>query len=229
MERYGKMRWCDDLDPARWLEQSLAGRGGDGSVAAMTVPGFPAYARILHPAWCRTPEGAWLSRTWSEIAAVSGVAMWPTASFDAIADSNGTTGSGYPYLWTYRPFGGGPPVEVAHHLVAILARHTETTDNCWFGLWEGHESIRDQTSDQAPCFGLPGRRYLLLRGALASVLSAEPLPALPDRWWPEDRAWCLGGDADLDSTCIGGSRQLIADLVDSGDVEAYAVGATDRL
>lgn len=229
MERYGKMRRCDDIAAARWLEELHAATTDCGCVAGRCAPGYPAYARVLHPAWHRAPDGVWGPRTWAQLAAASGAAMHPRTSFEAVTTFNGTAEFGRPYLWTHGPDVGGPPPDVAQHLIAILARHTTTTDSCWFGLWEGHEAIADHLADQVPRFALPNRRYLLLRGALDAVLSAEPLPARPERWWPDDHAWCLGGDVDIDCTYIAGSRQLIVDLASSPAVEAYAVRATDLI
>lgn len=35
----------------------------------------------------------------------------------------------------------------------------------------------------------------------------------PSAWWPADRAWATSNDTDLDSTLVGGSRALVADLL----------------
>ncbi len=228
MERYGKMRRCDDVAAARWLEFEHAGVSDGGCVAAWCVPGYSGYARVLHPAWYSGPDGVWEQRTWARIAESTGIAMHPAVSFEEIATVDGVVDAGRAQLWTQRPAFGGPPPEVVPPLISILARHTGTADTCWFGLWDGHEGIADQIADQVPRFVLPTRRYLLLRGPLDAVLSAEPLPARPDRWWPDDRAWALGGDVELDCTYIAGTRALIADLVGSSEVEAYPVRATDR-
>lgn len=228
MERYGKMRGCDDLEPARWLElRHEAAMRGD-AIAARCAPGYPAYARILHPAWRRGLDGVWSPRSWSQIATANGVPMHALISFEAVTTVAGVRRFGPPDLWTHGPAGGGPPAEVAQPLLAILARHTRSPETCWFGLWEGHESISDQIPDRVPRFVLPPRRYILLRGALGAVLSAEPLPTLPDRWWPDDRAWCLGGDVDAECTYLAGSAELIADVLAARDLEAYAVRPAGR-
>jgi hypothetical protein len=227
VERYGKMRRCDDLQPARWLELLHGAEVLESTVVATCAPGYAAYARVLHPAWHRGPGAGWSPRTWSQIATANGIPMHAMVSFETVTTVEGVRRFGQPDLWTHRPANGGPPAEVAQALLGVLARHTRSAETCWFGLWEGHESVSDQISDLLPRFVLPPRRYLLLRGALDAVLSAEPLPTMPDRWWPEDHAWCLGGDVDAECTYVAGSAELIADLLAAGDLEAYPVQATD--
>lgn len=71
---------------------------------------------------------------------------------------------------------------------------------------------------------------MLLSGTLADVVSPVALDEfaeLPDLWWPEDRAWCVGGDVDLASTYVGGSPELIAELLAAPGLEAYPVGPRD--
>jgi hypothetical protein len=46
---------------------------------------------------------------------------------------------------------------------------------------------------------------------------------LPDLWWPEDRAWCVGGDTDLKSTYVGGSEACIASLLAVPGLEVHPV------
>ncbi|MBS2937468.1 hypothetical protein KDN32_06910 [Nocardioides sp. J2M5] len=42
----------------------------------------------------------------------------------------------------------------------------------------------------------------------------------PSAWWPADRAWATSNDTDLDSTLVGGSRALVADLLGDDRLEA---------
>lgn len=41
----------------------------------------------------------------------------------------------------------------------------------------------------------------------------------PSAWWPDDRAWAISSDTDLDSTLVGGSNGLIDDLLASDVLE----------
>ncbi|MFJ9637701.1 hypothetical protein [Streptomyces sp. NPDC101178] len=124
---------------------------------------------------------------------------------------------------------GPTPPDVAQALIPVLARHTATADTCWFGLWQGYGRW---DFDRFPTFLTPGREEVLLSGPLADVVSPVELDEfaeLPDLWWPEDRAWCVGGDVDLVSTYVGGSPELISALLATPGIEAHAVGPRDRV
>ncbi|WP_433406081.1 hypothetical protein [Streptomyces sp. CA-146814] len=124
---------------------------------------------------------------------------------------------------------GPTPPDVAEALIPVLARHTATADTCWFGLWQGYGRW---DFDRFPAFLTPGREEVLLSGPLADVVSPVELDEfaeLPDLWWPEDRAWCVGGDVDLVSTYVGGSPELISALLAAPGIEAHAVGPRDRV
>ncbi|MET9059450.1 hypothetical protein ABZX99_16685 [Streptomyces antibioticus] len=127
------------------------------------------------------------------------------------------------------PAEGPTPVGVARHLLPVLARHTRTAERCWFGLWAGYGR---RSFDGVPCFETPHRERVLLSGPLDDVLSpVEPdaFAELPDLWWPQDRAWCVGGDVDLVSTYIGGSPELIAELLASPLLETVPVSPGDSV
>jgi hypothetical protein len=118
---------------AEWLEARLR-RFGTG-VASVLPDGFPAYTRILHPA--RGINGEQIR--WAEIAAKSGGAMHRLVQFHAInrsAVSNSDMAVG-------PPEGGNLPSNLVKHLCAALAKHTSTSDACWFCLWEGHGWLHD--------------------------------------------------------------------------------------
>jgi len=80
---------------------------------------------------------------------------------------------------------------------------------------------------------LPGRDHVLFRGALAELAD----PAWPERvpwtdrdapqWtaspsivWPDDRAWVLVTEVDVDSTIVGGSAELVDALLNDPRIEA---------
>lgn len=77
--------------------------------------------------------------------------------------------------------------------------------------------------DVAGRFSIPDREYFLYEGAVTEVTTdwdgtgGGQLPAI---WWPEDRAWCVAGDTDLDSTYVGGTRSCIASLMTLPEIEA---------
>lgn len=226
-EWYGRLRaQADDLSPADWLTAHGPGQGAFGTVAAIAAPGFAAYARILHPA--RLDERP---VRWSTVAAAHGTRLTPvTRWYEVIgADQEYVDRSdhGLPGVWDEHPDEGPTPPDVARALLPVLARHTATADRCWFGLWSGYGRW---DWDRFPAFEAPGRDEVLLAGRLADAVSpadAEEFAELCDLWWPQDRAWCLGGDVDLVSTYVGGSPALIADLLTTADLEAHPVHPED--
>jgi hypothetical protein len=136
-----------------------------------------------------------------------------------------------------------PHVELAY----VLRQHTSTPGRCWFCLWEGYGyltgSVVVLTSWRleagAPLPGppvkripppklqksrvrLPYRDYLLFSGA---VEQGDGWQDGPNVWWPDDRAWCVASEIDLDYTLVGGSVELCVELVRDG---AAAVSPEDR-
>jgi hypothetical protein len=79
----------------------------------------------------------------------------------------------------------------------------------------------------APELVLPGRTYYLFTGDLDHAIGVDEPSGYdghwrPALWWPEDRAWFLGSDTDLCTTCVAGSKALVAELVAS-ELEAFEV------
>lgn len=84
---------------------------------------------------------------------------------------------------------------------------------------------------QHPTFQLPGRGYYLAKGpvtaALESVYGMRSDYRSASLWWPEDRAWCVATEIDLDSTYVGGSKECIAGVLSSPDLEALPAKPSD--
>jgi hypothetical protein len=98
-----------------------------------------------------------------------------------------------------------------------------------------------------PRVSLPGRRYLLFEGPLAAATEMgwrtgeligevdpdadvdpdEFSPQSPSLFWPDDHAWCVATEIDLDSTYIGGSDALVQDLLADSRIEAWRAGLDD--
>ncbi|MFF5468594.1 hypothetical protein [Streptomyces achromogenes] len=226
-EWYGRLRACTaDLSPADWLTGHGPGQGAFGTVAGVSAPGFAAYARILHPA--RLGERP---VRWSAVAAAHGTRVTPVSRWHEVIGADhhclNRPDPGLPGVWDEHPAEGPTPPEVAEALLPVLARHTGTPERCWFGLWHGYGRW---DWDRFPTFGTPGREEVLLAGRLADAVSPVTLDEfaeLPDLWWPQDRAWVLGGDVDLVSTYVGGSAELIAELLAAADLEAHPVSPDD--
>ncbi|MFE2044770.1 hypothetical protein ACFXAZ_28390, partial [Streptomyces sp. NPDC059477] len=208
--------------PARRFFQHAGGHGDFGTVAGVATPGFPAYARLLHPAALGERPVRWAAVAAAYGREVSAATRWHELigkDRDYLNDAD----PGLPGVWDEHPAEGPTPIELAATLVPVLTRHTTTPDRCWFGLWHGYGRLE---FDGVPTFATPHRERVLLSGALTDVTAPEPadeFAELPDLWWPEDTAWCLGGDVDLVSTYVGGTPELIADLLATPGVEAHPV------
>ncbi|MEU8679271.1 hypothetical protein [Streptomyces sp. NPDC048560] len=228
-EQYGRLHVrTTDLGPARWLTERAPGRGRFGTVAGVAAPGFASYARVLHPASLDERPVRWAA-----VAAAYGRELAPGTRWHEVIgmdeDYNNASEYGLPGLWDEHPGEGPTPPAVAEALIPVLARHTTTPERCWFGLWHGYGRWE---FGHVPTFETPGREEVLLAGALSdaiSPVSLDEFAELPDLWWPQDRAWCLGGDVDLTSTYIGGSHELIAELLALPDPETLAVAEGDRV
>ncbi|MFI0228413.1 hypothetical protein [Streptomyces sp. NPDC017086] len=226
-EWYGRLRArSDDLSPADWLTVRGPGQGAFGTVAGVAAPGFAAYARVLHPAALDERPVRW-----SAVAAARGTRITPGVHWHEVIGKDreyvDRSGPGVPGVWDEHPAEGPTPPGVARALLPVLARHTRTPERCWFGLWHGYGRW---DWDRFPTFGTPGREEVLLAGRLADVVSPvamDEFSELPDLWWPQDRAWIVGGDVDLVSTYVGGSAELIAGLLAAPGLEAHPVAPGD--
>lgn len=124
-------------------------------------------------------------------------------------------------------------------LTEVLSRHTSTPDRCWFCLWDGYGYLHGAGSVQylfswsadtpaaehvpppaAPTpklrtsrVRLPNRDYLLFTGPVEQAAGWQDGPNL---WWPDDRAWCVASEIDLDYTLVGGSQGLGDELAGLG-------------
>lgn len=102
-----------------------------------------------------------------------------------------------------------------------LARHTETVEHCYFGLWEGYGYDRLPLGPGSHAMlDLPHRRYLLMQGSLDALQFWETDlgrvgPLVPPAFvWPADHAWIFVSDVDPHWAGIGASRAAIEELID---------------
>ncbi len=56
-----------------------------------------------------------------------------------------------------------------------------------------------------------------------------PLEQSANLWWPQDRAWCVHTEIDLNTTYISGSQRLVDALLGSEKLEVYQLEPTDEL
>jgi hypothetical protein len=87
-----------------------------------------------------------------------------------------------------------------------------------------------------PRLSHPGRDYLLFHGPLQAaqnigrhVAMDWRLPQSPSLLWPADRSWLLATEIDFDSTLVGGSAELVTELLHATSLEAWPVRVDDDL
>jgi hypothetical protein len=220
------------------------------NVGSIVPTGFEAYARIFHPA-TGGAQYPGVEVRWSEVAATTGRVVHPEMQFHAIATPVPGQSS-EPSPWTYEPRLGLLSERQAGALVELLPTHTTTPDACWFCLWAGYgyntavwmtfsTEPGPSPSPQLQPPGaaqwgelikhrkmvmLPGREYLLFKG---TTVQAQGWQDGPNLWWPDDRAWCVASEIDFVYTYVGGSNELIGDILRHPDLEALPASVDDGI
>lgn len=118
--------------------------------------------------------------------------------------------------------------------VGVTRKQRVEAQQQWENTWE--RSFPGDVLAQ-PRVRLPVRNYVLLVGPLDAIgeigvrthwRGQQHLePHSPNIWWPDDRAWCVATDIDLDSTYVGGSAALARNLLEDERFEALQVNASD--
>lgn len=239
------LQWSDRVEQVNWIAARQPSRAW-----VCTIPaGFAAYARLLHPIGSADPGGESADQVrWAQIARWSGVALGTRTQFWQLALPERLPAAAM-------PGSGAPASDVlgaadANTLAALLRVRTTTPDQCWFGIWDGYGwegpnaaftridepvELPVQLSDPVPeavragpRARLPGRDYLLYEGPVEAGLAFWPEQReVADLWWPEDRAWFVYGDVDLNSTYVAGSTELIEELLASPELEAVAADPSE--
>jgi hypothetical protein len=205
-----------DRSPAAWLPAALA----PGATVSSLVPaGFPAYARVFHPA-VRYVGDDDVEVSWAEVAAANGTTAHPLMQWGSVTGSlEYFENDDQAPLWHGSPARGHLPVPVAQRLVAVLRRHTATPGDCWFGV---AADLGNPTAS-APTLDLPRGGFWLLRGPVdlaATNLADEPAEQSAGLWWPADRSWVVATDVDLVSSYVAGSVACITAILAADGLEA---------
>lgn len=241
----GAISWLADVSPASWIESRL--RSALEDVGSIIPSGYAAYGRLFHPV--EATDGY---RRWADIARDNGRIAHPEMQFHMISRPVSTPApSGYEP--GDEPECGSLPVEERRVLVEHLRRHTTTPALCWFCVWEGFGGLDDQGiaarvrlhdrnyllrsgQIEAAMEPTPHRQSLGFRVVVATPLGTEPpeLPEVfwedqsPNLWWPDDRAWFVATEIDYTWTYIGGSTQLIDELLADDRLEVLPARLTDK-
>jgi len=214
-----------DTSPGAWLAALLTPGAGVGSLVPAT---FPAHARVFHPA-ARYDGDDDIDVTWTEVAATNGTLAHPGMQWPGITGGyEYLTAASQPPTWDGPPSDGHLPVQVAEVLAGVLARHTDSPQDCWFGRWAGFGS------DAGDLAGVPTlqltHEMVLVRGAVADAvrnLAPEPWEQSAHVWWPADRAWVVATDIDLMSTYVAAGAACIDELLDTPGLEVAPASADD--
>lgn len=227
-----KLRVPADAQAADWLVETLR---WEHRADSLVTDRFAAYGRVFHPAsqrreWVSEPQD---EVRWAAVAAANGRVMHGAAEWGSIIGSWKTTAQAA--LWDCAPTRGELPERIALLVAATLRAHTSSTEDCYFGVWEGTgwqgdpSCWRNWVGQIPPRFQLPSREMLLLAGPLDAIEDFyAPQPGLtrptpPHIWWPADHAWCVATDVDLLTSYVGAREHAIAALVGDGRIEALAI------
>lgn len=157
------MEWTADVSAGDWLRERIDDPWR-GTMHDVVPRGFPAYARIFHPAHRERPVGrAWPADgdapawerfladrpevdaervTWAQTAAVFGTTMHSLAQWGRLIGRGEPYGDGAQLRdvggWRYdEPQEGRLDPESLAAVAEILAAHTATPDDGFIALWDG--------------------------------------------------------------------------------------------
>lgn len=215
--------FSEDVSAASWVADSLS---NFGTLRSMLPDGFPAYARVFHPAYLDGEEERPVR--WSTVASWTGRTVHPLMQFERIAGLRVNERAIYPDPpWGSHPLVGSIPEAECRALVETLRGFTATPDSCYFCLWDGYGNIDTRLYKADSRVGAPGRDYLLFRGSIDAIMAFIDADSSfpfwgdsPNIWWPEDRAWCVATDIDLCDTYVGGGGECIEAVLNTPNLEA---------
>jgi hypothetical protein len=186
---------------------------------------------------------------WAEIAERTGRRIHPRVQFDSLIGAPRDAKRDYEAeIGTLDP-------GLYAALGDLLEAHTSTPGHCWFCLWDGYgqleggaavarlyvEGAEPASQDpeppefasevmSGPRVSIPGREYFLLEGRLQGWEHFfDQGWASPEIIWPDDRAWCVATEIDLDSTYVGGSKEMVESLLADDRFEALPASADDPI
>ncbi|MFE5839333.1 hypothetical protein [Arthrobacter sp. NPDC056493] len=209
---------ANSIFPADWLTREFS--GPPLLVNTFVPETFPAVIRVLNP--FVGAGGRKLS--WSAVAQELGIPLDGSANGENLCmEYEASTGEKVNIN-----FGTLDP-ETASALADVLSQHTATPDQCYFAVWIGYSGIRDHLT-KAPVVLLPPERQMyLLEGPVRAAAEAidEHQSRRSIRWWPADKAWCVGNDLYADSVYVAGSKEATQSLRDDPRLETYVVHGSD--
>jgi len=160
------------LSEAEWLLKRLHSFS-EHRVTSVVPAGFPAYIRILHPAYALSGEPL----TWAEIAVRSGRTMHRLVQFHAVAagSSSGPLRGSVENISP--PDNGNLAPDLLSALCEVLSAHTDAEHSCWFCLWDGYGWLHDEPSVADLVFAVPGDSLPDPTSSVPSQVPADVLQA----------------------------------------------------
>jgi hypothetical protein len=217
-----------DTSAADWIVAAM--QTFAESPLSLVPDSFPCYVRVFHPAYKLAQDAPqpWLTLTpvrWSDVAAAMGTQAHPGMHLAAIAQTWRALTDPLEGVFDSAPRVGTLPQEIASLLAGVLAKHTATPERCWFAVWNGFAETRDDIR-LAPTFSVPARSYFLLHGPIEAI-NENALAGFrwqsANIWWPDDHAWCVATEIDLNDTYVACAQQCCDALLAAPELEAMEV------
>jgi hypothetical protein len=222
-----------------WLESRLSDETWLSGVIPM---GFEAYARVFHPPYRAVAPGEQPSLfaptevrvdavgeestvfmrevRWSEVAAANGRVAHPTMEWAAITGDWAYRygDASQPGIWDREPQRGSLDLRPTIRMCELLALFTTTPGRCYFGISPIYNDLPERVLSDAPAVAgthvLTGPLF-----ALPDISFEVHWYRSPNLWWPEDRAWCVVSDYDLQETYLAASDDCVDRLLDDAVLE----------
>jgi hypothetical protein len=203
----------------------------DRPVRALCEPttGVPFYAKAH--------DVLWREVRWREIAEANGKIAHPAMQWPSITASHDIGPGTQPGLWERAPQPDSLPLRLTRVLCEILADFTSTQERCWCAVWEGYAYMVGLRSDATlPRLDMWNRPMIVACGPISAVSeksftdgfatgwSGESYRS-PSLWWPDDRAWCVATDVEMQETYLGASAACVNRLLTDERLEIMRVTA----
>lgn len=212
----GDMKVARDATAGAWVAANVHDWGSCG---AWFPEVFPAYARVLHPAYRYVDQleqarecapthltlapGTSLARTvwhqevgWTEVARANSKVAHPLMEWASITGSyRFLRGYSQPSNWLVAPENGTLALRQTKRLATALAEHTRTPDLCWLAIWEGWDALPDLDELDVPRLRMPGRNMVLLFGPITALVRTSFLDLWyshstnPANWYRSPSLW----------------------------------------
>jgi hypothetical protein len=166
-----------DVSPADWVVEGLRSWAEDGARLESFAPeGFDVYARIFHPAGFRPSHRGALDPStairWADLAREKGIELFPDITFSEVY---GIDPEDQQKLNELAPTIGELPPETCDALSDLLRPHTETSELCWFCLWEENGAFWGESHGPLRAPGeTPAEEYLAAAHAQDELLGSTP-------------------------------------------------------